>query len=262
MSSLRPLRGLGLRMTLVLAVAAIAPLRAQWPEKVPPADSPAWWSLSPEVTPEELREAILDPMKVRARYQQAVARGIKEELPATRLEKLEYFVDGTLTPELVPAWEAYHVYAVNSHLRAREESIVRKELLDYTMSAEGADATGQSIQDHWERREALIAQIGHEQLKFVKILRLAKETLGADAYAETTAREDVEKLASIASLPPDEVRRLAEAWNRDIGREVSIASLVELREHLPDSDWYALLNFLRAKVATGISGVEFRKFPE
>ena len=67
-----------------------------------PSCEALWWTLSDEVTPEELREAWRSVAASRSRYLAALGDGAAPE----DREAVRFFLSGALTPELVPMWMA------------------------------------------------------------------------------------------------------------------------------------------------------------
>lgn len=227
-----------------------------------PAESPAWWTLSPEITPAQLRDELLDPEKVQARYLQAVTRGLQPPVSEEKLQTLKYFDDGQLAPELIPAWVAYQAFALDLNLDLPDESETRAQLAPYALTGDSVGVILASTKSFWKHREQLIEEYAQQQQEFVKVLRLARHRMGDKAYAAATAREDVAALATTARRSPEEIRRLAAAWNRDLGRDATLPELVELSERLSPAEWQAFLDFLRKEIAVHTSRTEFRTLPE
>jgi hypothetical protein len=246
---------------LVLLGSTAAQVHGQWPAKAAPADSPAWWTLSPEVTPAELRDELLNPEKVRARYLEAVRLGLQPAVSEEELQRLEYFDDGQLAPELIPAWVAYQAFALELNLDVTEESEMRGRLVPHGLSEEAINLVLASTRSFWERRDRLIEEYADRQQEFVRIFRLARDRMGDAAYAAATAREDAEALARITRRTPEKIRRLAEVASRDLGRDAALPELVDLRQELSPIDWLAFLDFLREDIAAPTSRKEFRTFP-
>ena len=237
-------------LAVVSALVLTAPVLGQLVGR-PIGDDPVyWWTLSGEISPEDLREQLQSREKSRERLRAAVEAGMHDEVPADRLDELNYFIDGRLTPELQPMWEAYHRWAdlFEYHLNWEHES--REHLVDHWLSEEGVETVMAASQDHWKIGTKLREEVSPDGMSFAgEILQPAGARIGRRAFRALLEKRDFGRIAGMSGKPEGEVKRLYAAWLRDPNAEASLATIKELRGRLSAADWEAFRACLLAVTA-------------
>lgn len=104
---------------LILALILLPTVSRAQPHKLDtPTDSPLWWTLTDEITPQKLKALYADRTSSLARYDDAVEAGLEEPLPARGKRSracLTFYRNAELTPQLEPMWIAFRAF-YNAHL--------------------------------------------------------------------------------------------------------------------------------------------------
>ncbi len=222
------------------------------------ADSPAWWTLSDKITPEELRHQCLDTEEQQLRYLEAVQSGLAYDLPDMQLSELVFYVDGAATPELVPAWRAFVSFAsafdtwpdrsIEPQRRMLAARGLDDDSIEYVLWAAG-----------WRnlRAKELEEEVGDD---FTRLEELSAKAREAGRYAEFYAaatRRDAQALSAQTGAPAAEFERGLRARRRRHEEVYAVEAIVDLKEKLGDVGWEALRAFLLEQVAVTMQGVGF-----
>lgn len=250
---------------LLLAVVALSPggAGAQPFDLDKPADSPLWWTLTDEVTPEELRAAYTEPGSSQRRYREAVAAGLEPPRTDAQLARLKFYLNRRLNPELETLGSLFGRLA-DPWLRHRGEETLRRELAGYGVSAEGADRILGVAKTYAEELEELVSVYGP---KHKELIRVHWEILNREGWNEETKRSikeavrsnDVASLAERSGRSEAEVADLLAAWEIQPSSHLLETTLPKLRSELSPADWQALRRFLYDQVPVALSNA-FKDF--
>jgi len=221
----------------------------------PIGDDPAyWWTLTDEITPDELRAELQSREKSRERLRAAIEAGLHREVPEERIAELGFFIEGGLTPQLVPLWEAFDSWASPLDYLPGWEETLRQHLVDCQLSEGGAAQVMAVSHDHNLRTAKIMDRLGTRASRFfAEVLRPARERLGRAGGNAAVKDREYGRLAAIAGKRAAEVEELHEAWNTDPAAEAALESIKELRQILSDSDWNGLRACLLMTTARDIS---------
>lgn len=237
---------------LVLTLGALLCLpatltHAQWTADPPPADSPYWWTLSDQITREELRAALQSREKNRARLRDAIALGVYPQIEETRIQEISVYIDGTLHPELFPLYDVFAAFAVGCHpgeAATSWEEEARRGMARHGMSDEGIDYVVTAACNHIVKTVSLGKALGADQRSFAeKVLAPLEARIGKKEARKAIDRQDFDLLSQHSGLAQRQIADLHQAWRRDPIAEIGTASLVHLRASMDDEDWEALRQF-------------------
>lgn len=250
-----------------LHIATPEPLSAQAHRITNPVDSYLWWTLSEEVTPRELKRLYSDRALSLARYQQAVEAGLEQPLTEDELQRLTFYINHQLTPELAPMWWAFDIFArtwVVPKPGPPEEHFV-EQMTGYGISRGGVDNILVAVHGCAADHGALMADLGPKQAQALRLLRgrFQKEregkTTGKPIMESVNARR-YDVVAAETGRNVDEVRELVDAlaeW--EAGSRLVAACLPELKVQLSEEDWQQFRAYLRERVIAPLGGMPFFK---
>lgn len=227
-------------------------------------DSPAWWTLTDEISPAELRKEFRDPDAHLARYREAVEAGAPTQpLSDEDLTVLSFYYNRRVTPELTPMWLAFDAFAGGHH-----ELIGAAHATD-NLTAFGFGPTAIDTILLFGTRQSretqeIVEEVGPRSIRFVEIQRRAIKARGGDrkAYASVTraARAgDLDLLLPHAGVARAELAELRAAWKRSPAIETAEKLLPELRQQLAEEDWERFRRFLLERVVPRM-GNEIKDF--
>lgn len=236
-------------LTVMLCVVAAA-AAGQLVNEPPPVDSSYWWTLSDEISPAELRRALQSRRLSRERLELDVERNRHDPVSDERLAELAIYMNGAVRPELIPLWNAFNRYTFNFLTDDEHAQRALDRLLEWGVSAEGAELFETVTHEHWKLEDKLVEEVREPGVRFAKeVLGPAHEEIGETATNRLLAAHDVAGLARLAGKSETTVRAWYQAWKRDPAAEAGRVSVETLRESLSDSDWRALRRFLLRRVA-------------
>lgn len=231
-----------------------------------PTDSPAWWTLTDEFSPEELRRAHHDPEANLQRYLKDLEIRETRPLPAHKAQRLIFHVNGGAEPELVPLWWAFGAMATVRTLRQQlsPETLIRSDgqlLADFGVSPEGVRQILEVADLHRDllyEREVELEPLWEE---FTKFRQRAVRSLGGDEEARERVRDatyasDARFLAPLGKEDLPKTAELLEAMNADVLLEVAMRSLPELRQNLGDADWNGMRRFFLTYIAPSFGSAQ------
>lgn len=245
-------------IALVGLALLLGPVDAQTTDPKIPASSPVWWTLTDEITPQELRRIYGDPKDSQRRYLLAVEKGLVEPVPPERLEELVFFQHGGQSPELLPMSEAFTLFALRLKYRPSWPEAGEKGLGEFGISHGGEKMILEEAKRFAVEVDAMMDELKEEQGAFLDIMRRALERLGPRGLDRALEARDVATLSIAAGTPVPETRRLMEAWETEPSAEVSATTLPRLKDELTPEDWEAFRRYLLLEVAAGSSAVDFR----
>lgn len=230
-----------------------------------PEDPVFWWTLTDELSPEELRAIYEDAELHRVRYRQAAEAGYREPLPEDRLKAITEFVTGSMTPELFPMWLAFDAFSAHFHGENRWEAFAKAptQLAKYGIDDPAAQSIIDSALRQLDESQALARELASDTLLFVALAREAKANkVGARTLNESIARGDPNTIALATGHSPAVVAKLMKTWRREPVRETIVVILPELKSKLSNANWERFRLFLLKEVAPMMSGIDFSKSEE
>lgn len=241
---------------IALALLVVFPAQAQWTMNPPPVDSPYWWTLSDSISPAELRTGLQSRKHSRERMRDAIAKGVHEPVSNARLQQLSLHVDGSLTPELIPMFDAFRIFAggCDGDGPPNWEASSRRSLSEFAVSNDGADNVITTACNYLSQVDGIVADIGQDSLEFAeKVLEPATARVGKSRAAEAIKNRDVAELSQRSGVARSRVADLYESWQRDPLAEAGIEALTHLRATMSEDDWESLRSLLLKKVAPTMS---------
>ena len=222
---------------------------SQWKLKAPPPSSPYWWTLTDDLSPQDLRRILTSRKLHRQRYQEAVEGKAADALSAESLESLYYYINGDFTPELFRMSDAF-----DSFTRRFEYLDGWLDTASETLPRHGVSAAGQStilsiVEPKNKKQDQLIQDLRESSNKFVELMDKIEHQFSLGHLKGVLRTKDFRQMGQISGLPPGEVERLAQEWQRDPVEEVCGEFLAILKERLSLSDWNAFREYLLKEIA-------------
>ena len=240
---------------LLLSVAAMA----QWPVTYPPADSPRWWTLTPEMSPQELRRVTLDRKAHQERFKETIQSNENRIVTREEMDMTRIFVDGSRTPSLVSMVEAFNALTEYLHgKKAQSEEVMYREILQrYGLSRAEIDLVIDAARLKNAEQERMTELTQEDTAEFVRILKETKENLGREKYRKALSGKKLGVLAKASGRSLDEVSRLSGVWDQDPVEDLLIETVAGLREELSEDGWKGFRSFLYCEIAPDILIVDF-----
>lgn len=235
-------------LLIVLLVAGVA-VAAQTTDPKVPASSPLWWTLTDEITPQELRRIYGDPKDSQRRDLLAVEKGLKRPVSPERLKELLFFQDGSQSPELLPMWEAFDIFASRFGYRWNWEERGPAALREHGISARGVETIVGVSHRHNRRVAALTEEIRDGTHDFLDLQRRAEPVVGEEGLNRALDERDVVTLSVAVGVSVPAVSRLMADWEIDPGAATAEELLPELKAELSAEDWERFRHFLLADVS-------------
>lgn len=193
-----------------------------WQDDAVPLDSPAWWTLDPDVPPVALREIWSRPIPK----------------------------DGAKNPEWIPwgkAWIAWVDRVAPSLPSSRDE------LENAEISSTGIETILEAIAATARNEERIQDEIAPRTTELSEHFRRAKARLGEKAFVAAYQAERFQEIAEAADTTEERVRLGLAAGQRDASIEAALIEMTRLRDDLSESDWRLLTTYLRERVAPSIA---------
>lgn len=236
-------------LTVMLCVVA-ASAGGQLVNEPPSVNSSYWWTLSDEISPAELRRAVQSRRLSRERLKVDIESNRHDPVSDARLAELSIYINGAVTPELIPLWDAYHRYAFNFLIDEEHTQQALDRLTEWGVSAEGVDVFETVTDEHWKLHNELVEELREPSSQFSReVLAPTREQIGKSATNRVLEQNDIAGLARLSGKSEATVRAWHQAWRRDAVAETSRVSAEALRESMSDSDWQALRRFLLRREA-------------
>ena len=216
--------------------------------------SPLWWTLTDEITPQELRAIHEDIELHKERYREAVKAGRQDPLSKEQMELLDFFIDGTTHPELFQMWLVYSGFAARLEFR---EDVLRTSLAEFGFQSE---VLGEIVQfsSEYRRERKLLQEKVREEFKAVeKLASLSKKSLGQESYRLALKAKDAAMLASATGYSVEEVERLLVIWGQTPAADFTAQSLAVLKTLLEPGEWDRFRLYLLRNQAPMMSAKSF-----
>ena len=229
-------------VVLAVAVSYASPVLSQeWSQRMPP-DPPwqvsgdvRWWTLSDEITPEQLRSIHGDVELHRQRFLEAVMAG-RRRLPGEgRMELLRTFIDGKSHPELFPIWLVFDSFSGDIRLAKHydpTESLIEFGLQGKTLETIIRFATG-----YWNERQVRVRDNLQRLEVALEFARLVDERMGPRAFEAAVRAGDTGALAEASGYSVELVEEFFATWRRRPAEEFAIQMLPRLKAILGPISW-------------------------
>ena len=240
-----------------------------------PGDSPLWWTLTDELTPQELRAIYRDEAGHLKRYLAAVEANIAPPISEVQAKALSFYYNRKQNPELTPMWLAFAVFGT-AHLEEDGPAVTREGLVPYGISPGGVDAILSVGEEQVQEERRMIEELKEESgeyMQFYKRLDALARTspeqkaehpvpevrrLTPEGLREAVKRDDVSLLAAAGGESPMKVARLLWVAKSNPPAATAGENLVTLRARLTEEDWNAFRRFLLEEVVSRMgSSIDF-----
>lgn len=234
------------RMPWELAEPRLSPWRVWWDEPHIPPDHPFWWTLTDEITPQQLKQRLegrraSEEAEFRAKLRRATGEA-RNEL------NFMWTLSGREHPELLPLWTTFDVFARNVGEGRQDES---QRLVEFGLSPEVVEAAVAAAEE--VLASDLSREIGQAQEQMHQLYERAREQIGPEAVEELRSRNDFARLSELVGWSQDALRELALRARRHWPAEESIPPMVSLRREIGEEQWERFRRFLLVEVAPGIA---------
>lgn len=229
---------------LVLAAIHASPLFGQVPTKpafVAEQGPVEWWTLTDDITPQELRAIHEDVELHQERYREAARAGIQDRLPEESMELLSFYVNGYTHPELFQMWSVFDSFAVGFGYELNDPV---GSLVEFGFEGE-ALATIVEISSAFERQRKILqakVEAGFEAVS--ELDRLSRENLGPASYKIARHARDANMLAHATGFTVQRVEELLGLWDSTPANDFAARTLPLLRKALGPADWNRFRSYL------------------
>jgi len=238
---------------VVLLLATTSPVYGQLVGRPIGEDPAYWWTLTDEVTPEQLRAELQGRERSRERLRAAIEAGLHDPVPEEKIADVNYFIDGRLTPELQPMWETFHLWGDRFDYYPNWQTISRKHLVDSGLSDAGVEAVMATSNRYWQLETEIREEIRPGTVEFVsEVLQPAEAALGRRGFRALLKKREFSRVAGLTGRPEEQIEKLYQAWLRDPMAEASLRSLKALKRQLLPDDWEAFRHCLLAVMAPAV----------
>ena len=216
-----------------------------------PSDHPYWWTLTDELTPQELREKLAERHAEVRREANAAFEEIKRTRGAAAAydEEVEvWFLVGPEHAKLFPMWHAFYSFAAGMVVHDEKEKREVK-LKEFGLSAFAA----RQVVDLAERADEESEELHRQNVREAQRLRKLKQDVASRLPAERVRQmdfdEDVDFLASAAGVPVEELRTLVLRVHRHTDAVGAVSALVSLRAAIGEEQWQLFRRYLLERAA-------------
>lgn len=216
-----------------------------------PSDHPYWWTLTDELSPQELREKLAERHAAIRREAQSRLEDLKGAAGESSTEKQEvqlWFLSGSEDAKLYPMWSAFEAFAVSMMVHDEKDEREAK-LKKFGLSAFAARQVVDFAVQADDESEELYRQNGREAQRLRKLKQDVASRLPAEQVRQMKDNEDVDFLASAAGVPVEELRTLVRRVHRDPGATAAVPALVSLRAAIGEEQWQLFRRYLLEEVA-------------
>lgn len=216
-----------------------------------PTDHPYWWTLTDELSPQELREKLSERHAAVRQQARAQLDDLKRAAGESRTEKQEvqlWFLSGAEDAKLHPMWSAFDAFSTS--MMGHDEKDEREvELREFGLSPFAA----RQVVDIAAQADEDATELHRENVREAQRLRKLKQEvisrLPAEQVRQMEANEDVAFLASAAGVPAEELRTLIRRVSRNPGATTAVPALVSLRAAIGEEQWQLFRRYLLEEVA-------------
>ncbi len=201
-----------------------------------------WWTLTDEITPEELRAIHEDVELHKERHRKAVEAGIQPPKPKQQMELLNFFIDGNTHPELFQMWLVYSSFAAGFVYDAGDP---RESLAEFGFEGEVLETIVRLSTEFWREREILQEKVEEEFKAVRELIRLSKEKLGQENYEVAIKAKDATMLANATGYSVEKVEKLLKLWREETPAEdLTVQTLPQIKKVLGPTDWERFRSYL------------------
>jgi hypothetical protein len=216
-----------------------------------PSDHPYWWTLTDELSPQELKERLAERHAAIRREAQSRLQDLKRVAGESSTEEQEvqlWFLSGSEDAKLFPMWSAFEAFT--SSMVVHDEKDEREvKLKEFGLSAFAARQVVDFAAQADAESEELYRQAGREAQRLRKLKQEVASRLPAEQVRQMKVNEDVDFLASAAGVPVEELRTLVRRVHRDPFATTAVPALVALRAAIGEEQWQLFRRYLLEEVA-------------
>jgi hypothetical protein len=212
-----------------------------------PIDHPYWWTLSPELSPEKLKQRLdkrAEAVEVEVVRERGKATGASVTEPQVR-----WIVEGRESPELFPAWSVFYSFASGRADRGPVDQVA-DELMGFGLEPGAVQVILEAARETVLRARELGREPGEAQLQLRDLYLQAEETIGKDRVAVLRSENDFALLSEHVGWSRDALRDLARRARRPWEAEAAVPAIHSIRGKLGEAQWGAFRRYLLEKVAT------------
>jgi hypothetical protein len=216
-----------------------------------PSDHPYWWTLTDELSPQELRKKLSERQTAVRREARAELEKVKRSAgeSSTGREEVEvWFLRGDEHAELFPAWDAFYSFAVTM-VGFDEKDKREEELKKFGLSAFASRQIVESAAEVAEEAEEFHREGVREAQRLRKLLDDVAARLPPEQVRQMKAANDVGFLAAATGVEVNEVRKLTLRVQMDSKAAAAVPALVSLRAAIGEEQWKLLRRYLLEEVA-------------
>lgn len=223
-------------------------------------DSARWWTLTDDITPQQLRAIHKDIALHKERYWEAVKAGIQTPLPKEQMERLSFFIDGQTHPQLFEMWSVFSSFAAGFEYDMVDP---RVDLAAFGFGGEVLETIVAMTIEFWNVREELQEKVGEEMKAVAELARLSKERLGKKNYDAAIQARDAHVLSSVTGYSVERVEKLLKLWWEETPTEdLTVQTLPLIKEALGPADWDRFRRYLLEVQAPRMSASRFARIEE
>lgn len=235
-------------LTLVLSLGVCAVVASGQPAASGPPpetaeDSPRWWTLTDEITPQELRAIHQNVELHKERYQEDVRAGRRPLKPKKQMDLMNFYIDGNSHPELFPMWWVFSSFSAGFVYDLADP---RVSLTEFGFKAEVVETLAGMSLEYWRKREAISAKYEEDSEDLLEFVRLSRERLGEKGYRIAGKAKDATRLAIATGYSVEKVEKyLNRIWGGENPIEdLTIQTLPLIKEALGPADWELFRRYL------------------
>lgn len=240
-------------VAVLVTFGAALPAPAQITDPRVPASSPLWWTLTDEISPGQLKAIHADVKAHRDRFRDALAAGLTIEGYPGEAGDVRFFVNGNVSPELFPLWDAFDAYSGNASMIEDWDRVMAAELLRFGIDPEAAARINAIALAQFEDVDAALVIVKRDSEEFWKVLDLARDKLGEHGVREKLKVHDHVGIAMAAGTELAHTKKLMNSFTSSPRAAAASPRLEELRQALDDESWGRFRRYLLARVAVGMS---------
>ncbi len=225
----------------------------------PQAEEARWWTLTDEITPQELRAIHEDTELHKERYREAVEEGTQSLLPKEQMELLTHYIDGNTHPELFQMWQVFSSFAAGFVF---DEVDPRVSLIEFGFEGEVLETIVRSSREFWRDRQILQEKVAEEFKAVAELARLSKENLGQKNYKVAIKAKDANMLANATGYSVENVEKLLDLWGQTPSADFTAQTLPLIKKVLGPSDWERFRLYLLEVQAPKMSSSGFAEMEE
>lgn len=229
------------------------------PQGLETTEDARWWTLTDEITPQELRAIHEDVELHKERYREAVKAETQRLMPKEKMKLLNHFIDGSTHPELFQMWQVFSSFAAGFTF---DEVDPRVSLTEFGFEGEVLETIVRFSTEFWHEREILQEKVAEEFKDVAELARLSKESLGQKNYHVAIKAKDASMLASATGYNVEKVERLLELWEQTPADDFTAQTLPLIKKVLGPSDWERFRLYLLEVQASKMSSSGFAVMEE